>query len=184
MYDEVIIENTNLVYHILKKMKLYEQRDEYFDLGMIGLIKGVKTYNSKQHTALSTYLARCITNEILQYQRSQKAEKRNKGIKPLSLEQVLYIDDCKEITLADVIASDKSIEEEIIKKQLIEEIHKEINNLSERDRFILCSYFGIFGIDKLNQFQLAEKFNLSQAQISRILKSILKNIREKVGEII
>lgn len=181
MNDKVVLENTNLIYHTLKKMGLYEQHEEYFDLGMIGLIKGVKTYNPIKHTALSTYLCKCIKNEILMYRREQRAKKRGYGIKMVSLETPIKNDEDKPITLADVIADKRNTEEEIIKKQLLLKVDDEIDKLNETDRFIVCSTFGIRDMKKLTQKQIAAKINTSQVYISRRLQQIYKKIRRQVG---
>ena len=50
MFDEnkLILENINLVYHILKKMGLYDKLDEYYDIGIIGLVKASKKYDKSK----------------------------------------------------------------------------------------------------------------------------------------
>ena len=65
MYDEkLVLDNVNLIYLVLKKLGLYNNHEEYFDLGMIGLVKGAKTFNKELGYNASTYLYRCIYNEI------------------------------------------------------------------------------------------------------------------------
>ena len=45
--DEIVINNTKLIYVALKKLKMYNQLciENYYDVGMIGLVKGAKKYN-------------------------------------------------------------------------------------------------------------------------------------------
>ena len=73
-------DNLNLIYFVLKQLNMYNKDgiDEYFDVGMLGLVKGLKTY-SESKGAVSTYLVKCIRNEIGIELRNQRADKRNKG---------------------------------------------------------------------------------------------------------
>lgn len=50
--EQMILENLNLVYFILKQMGLYKDKEEWFDVGIIGLIKGIKGYNPDYGLAL------------------------------------------------------------------------------------------------------------------------------------
>ena len=40
--DDLILDNVSLIYYVLKKMNLYKNADEYYDIGMIGLIKAAE----------------------------------------------------------------------------------------------------------------------------------------------
>ena len=79
-------DNINLIYFVLKQLNIYNKDgiDEYFDVGMLGLVKGLKTY-SESKGVISTYLVKCIRNEIVMELRNQKANKRNNGVKPISI---------------------------------------------------------------------------------------------------
>ena len=62
--------------------------DDYIQIGLIGLIKGIDSY-APSKTVLTTYLTHCVYNEIGSYLRVQ-----NKKIKPDSLEEMFdYYDD-------------------------------------------------------------------------------------------
>lgn len=71
---KVLIErNLRLVAHIAKKYTSSNSNlDDLISIGTIGLIKGINSYNSNKGVKLSTYVSRCIDNEILMYFRSTK----------------------------------------------------------------------------------------------------------------
>ena len=71
--DVLIERNLRLVAHISKKYTSANvPLDDLISIGTIGLIKGINSYNSKKGVKLSTYISRCIENEILMFFRNSK----------------------------------------------------------------------------------------------------------------
>lgn len=70
----ILIErNLRLVAHIVKKYSNTKvEQDDLISIGTIGLIKGINSFNLEKGSKLSTYVSRCIDNEILMYLRSTK----------------------------------------------------------------------------------------------------------------
>ena len=68
----LIEKNLRLVAHIAKKYSNNNNLDDLISIGTIGLIKGINSFNSSKGVKLSTYVSRCIDNEILMYMRSTK----------------------------------------------------------------------------------------------------------------
>ena len=70
----VLIErNLRLVAHVVKKYTNTKvEQDDLISIGTIGLIKGINSFNVDKGSKLSTYVSRCIDNEILMYLRSTK----------------------------------------------------------------------------------------------------------------
>lgn len=176
--EKLILDNINLIYMVLKKYNLYNQLDEYYDIGMIGLVKGANTYSGDKGYKASTYLTSCITNEILAYKRKQSMQKRGNGKQDISIYTQIN-DNGKELYLLDIIPSKENIEDNIIKKERLELIYKEIFKLSERDKLIICSTYGLLGYKELTQIQISKKTNITQAQVSRIIKKFIKECKEK-----
>ena len=129
---------------------------------MLGLVKGAKTYDPKLGYKLSTYLGRCILNEIKIYYR-----KNNKYYNeiPVTEEDLPFI-------------RTNSVEEQIIKEEDLSLLKEALDKLEPFNRDLLGYYFGLEGYEKITQTKLAKKYNLSQAQISRIINKTLKYIRE------
>ena len=70
----ILIErNLRLVAHVVKKYSNTKvEQDDLISIGTIGLIKSINTFNVDKGSKLSTYVSRCIDNEILMYLRSTK----------------------------------------------------------------------------------------------------------------
>lgn len=176
MEEKLITENINLIYHVLKKYKLYSYLDEYFDIGMIGLVQGAKTYDESKGHKPSTYLTKCIANEIFKYNKVQNCQKRSNGQKDISIYTPIN-NDGNECYLIDLIPSDENIEETIIKKEQLEWLYKELSKIEERDKFIICSNYGLLGYKKLTQREIAKKLNISQRTVQYFIRKNIEKLR-------
>ena len=77
----LIEHNLRLVAHIVKKFETNEHYiDDLIGIGTIGLIKGIDTYSLGKKVKLTTYVAKCIENEILMYFRADKKNSKNISI--------------------------------------------------------------------------------------------------------
>ena len=76
---KLIEHNLRLVAHIVKKYENNKgDNDDLISIGTIGLIKGIDSYSKSHNTRITTYIARCIENEILMYFRNNKKHSKNK----------------------------------------------------------------------------------------------------------
>ena len=103
--NKLIEHNLRLVAHIVKKYEntTYDT-DDLIGIGTIGLIKGIDSYTKEKDTRITTYVARCIENEILMHFRSNKKHLNN-----VSLDDSIGIDkDGNSINLIDVLEDTKS----------------------------------------------------------------------------
>ncbi len=77
----ILIErNLRLVAHISKKYSSTNvDQEDLISIGTIGLIKGINSFKVNKGTKLSTYVSRCIDNEILMYLRATKKH-RSRGV--------------------------------------------------------------------------------------------------------
>ena len=176
--NKLIEHNLRLVVYLSKKYDNTKiDLEDLVSIGTIGLIKGISTYKVDKNIKLATYASRCIDNEILMYLRKNK--KRNADV---SLEESLsYDSEGNELHLEDILGTDddivtKDIEDNDMKKTLIEEINK----LSKRDKEIISLRYGLFGKEEITQKELAQKLNISQSYISRIEKKVIKKIKESI----
>ena len=70
----ILIErNLRLVAHVAKKYSNSKvDQEDLISIGTVGLIKGINSFNIEKGARLSTYVSRCIDNEILMYFRATK----------------------------------------------------------------------------------------------------------------
>ena len=90
-----------------------------------------------------------------------------------SMEQSLYNREGKEISLKERIADEKNQEEELMNKLLLRQL---LEALDKRDReLILLRYF-----ENKTQTEVAKILGISQVQVSRLEKKILRQMKELV----
>ena len=69
----LIEKNLRLVAHVCKKYSNSNiEQEDLISIGTIGLIKGINSFKPEKGARLSTYVSRCIDNEILMYFRATK----------------------------------------------------------------------------------------------------------------
>ncbi len=164
----VLIErNLRLVAHISKKYTSPSvSLDDLISIGTIGLIKGINSYNSKKGVKLSTYISRCIENEILMFFRNSK--KLNSEVflnEPIGKDK-----DDNVITLQEVLENnERSIEDAIDLKLKQKKLYEKIDSvLKPREREIIILRFGLNNSKPLTQNEVAKIFGISRSYVSRI----------------
>ena len=178
----VLIErNLRLVAHIAKKYAgPMTTPDDLISIGTIGLIKAVNTYTSKKSTRLATYAAKCIENEILM---SIRASKRIKHEVSLSL-PIGTDKDGNEISFIDILGTDTDeIVDSINLKIQAGKLHQAVNSvLTDREKTVIISRYGLDGNEPLPQREIAEHLGISRSYVSRIEKRALEKLRDFLGE--
>lgn len=176
--DDLILDNVNLIYYVLKKMNLYKNADEYYDICMIGLIKAADTFNESKGYTFSTYGISCIRSELLGYLRRQNSSKRKANYNTVSLEMSVYKEnDGKEITLLDTLPSNDNVEEEIIVNEEKELLIEALSILDDKESLVISYMFGINGYDEIKQKDIATILGMQQGSVSRIGKRAINKMR-------
>lgn len=179
--DELIERNMRLVAHIARKYTATAtswEVDDLISVGAIGLIKGIDTYDAEKKAKLSTYLARCIENEILMLLRADKKKKQD-----VSLQEPIGEDkEGNTISWDDILVyEDGSVTDQVDlamdKKELLHAIESE---LTPRERFVIQRRFGLGGKKEETQRQVAKSMGISRSYISRIEKRALEKLRNKM----
>ena len=176
--DKLINHNMRLVAHIVKKYSGAAETDDLISVGSIGLIKAINTYERGKGTALATYTARCIENEILMLLRANKKHKNDIYLSdPVGTDK-----DGNELSLMDLLCEkedtvflkvDRGIEREKFLKFI-----KGI--LTEREYVVLCLRYGLKGERVYAQREVAKFLKISRSYISRIEKHGLEKLRAVV----
>ena len=133
----ILIErNLRLVAHVCKKYSTANvEQDDLISIGTIGLIKGIKSFDSSKGVRLATYVSRCIENEVLMHLRA---------IKKLGAE--VYLEDTigkdkddNTVSLQEVLENDeRSIEDEVDLKFKIKTLYQKMKDvLKDREKMIL-----------------------------------------------
>ena len=177
----LIEKNLRLVVHVCKKYtNVKVDQDDLLSIGTIGLIKGINSFNLKKGSKLSTYVSKCIDNEILMYLRSTK--KLNAEVylnEPIGTDK-----DNNVITLEEVLESDeKSIEEVVDTKMKIKKMYNKIKKiLKDRERTIIELRFGLTGGKPKTQKEIAKMMGISRSYVSRIETKAIEKLGEEFKE--
>ncbi len=202
---EGLLEYDGLIYKIISKYPKRYDRDDLYQVGMLGLIDAYKHYNSNYDTKFSTFAYYYIVGEVNKYIRENSSLKISRNIielkkkilecrdvmtqklgrAPSNLEISLYLD--VDISLIDnaLVATDEvaSIDDNVnlIKSYddtspEVLDLKGELNKLSvEEKRLIYARYF-----EDLTQTETSNILGMSQVQVSRNENKILKKLRDNL----
>ena len=173
--NKLIEHNLRLVAHIVKKFETNgENPDDLISIGTIGLIKGVDSYNKDKNIKLTTYIAKCIQNEILMYFRSIKGE----AVKNISLNDSIGHDkDGNEISLMEVIKDNtEDFANSIQLKDDMLLVNDYLKLLTRREKEIIAKRYGLMNRKEQTQKDIANEMHISRSYVSRIEKRALTKI--------
>ncbi len=173
----ILIEhNLRLVAHVAKKYQNCEEDpDDLISIGTIGLIKAISTFDPNRTSKLSTYAARCIDNELLMMLRARKKRSREVSLyDPIGTDR-----EGNEISLLDVIESPPvDVVEDCFKRDSISHLLAHIkSSLSSKEYQVICSRYGLNGLNSLTQREIAKELSISRSYVSRIEKNALRKLR-------
>ncbi len=177
----LIERNLRLVAHVCKKYSNTNiDQDDLLSIGTIGLIKGINSFNVEKGARLSTYVSRCIDNEILMYLRSTK-----KSNSEVYLSDTIGKDkDDNVVTLEEVLESEeKSIDDIVDLKIKVKKLYKKMKEvLKDREKTIIELRFGLTGEKPKTQNQIAESMGISRSYVSRIETKAINKLSEEFKE--
>ena len=177
----LIEKNLRLVAHVCKKYSNSNvDQDDLISIGTIGLIKGINSFNADKGARLSTYVSRCIDNEILMYFRATK----KLGAEVYLNEPIGKDKDDNVITLQEVLENDdKSVEDSVDLKMKVKVLYEKMKTiLKDRERSILELRFGLDGHKPKTQIEIAEQMGISRSYVSRIETKAIHKLSKEIKE--
>ncbi|MBP1572288.1 MAG: RNA polymerase sporulation sigma factor SigK [Oscillospiraceae bacterium] len=177
--EKLISHNLRLVAHIIKKYYATSADiDDLISIGTIGLIKAVQTFDYTKGTRFATYASRCVENEILMHFRSIR-----KSSSEVFFTDTLDTDkDGNTLSLADIIADDTDVSEQVDLKINSQKLRRYIDELlDEREKLIISMRYGLGGDFPLTQREVAKKLGISRSYVSRIEKKAVEKLRVPFG---
>lgn len=205
--DQLVSQNMGLVMSIAKRyVGRGQELCDLLQIGSIGLIKAIDRFDMNYDVQFSTYAVPMIQGEIRRFLRDDglvkvsrrlreihyKAEKyrmetvRNKGTEPTvnDICQALQVTN-EELTMAmetaTEVASIYDMSEELScapeNEKIVDRLYvtQMIGKLPEKERELIVFRF----FENKTQGQVGEILGMSQVQISRLEKKILKKLREQ-----
>ena len=178
----ILIErNLRLVAHVSKKYASTNiDQDDLISIGTIGLIKGINSFNIEKGAKLSTYVSRCIDNEILMHLRATKKI----GAEVYLNEPIGKDKDDNVVTLEEVLENnERNIEEEVDLKMKIKLLYEKMKSLlRDRERTIIELRFGLDGHKPKTQNEIASMMGISRSYVSRIETKAIEKLSKVIKE--
>ncbi len=218
--QQLIAGNLRLVLSVMKRFEgRNENADDLFQVGCVGLIKGIDNFDVEMDVFPSTYLVPMIIGEIRRYLRDNSAVRVSRSMRdmayrvlqakeafmaehqkeptldelakilelkreeivlamdaivlPISLQEPIYSDGGDTICVMDQIKDDKNTDERWLEHIALQEA---MDRLSDREKNILNLRF----FEGKTQMEVSNEVGISQAQISRLEKNALRQIRRSI----
>lgn len=177
--DKLIEHNLRLVAHIAKRYSNSEQElEDLISIGIVGLIKAIDSFSAEKGFKISTYASKCVENEILMHIRATKKIKSE-----VSMNTIIGTDkDGNDMELVDTLDSEsKDAIDTIYNKIMSEQVIKFINSkLTKREKYIMCSRYGLNGHIQKTQQQIADELRISRSYVSRIETKVQNKLKKYV----
>ena len=177
----LIEKNLRLVAHVCKKYSSTNiDLDDLISIGTIGLIKGINSFNPSKSVKLSTYVSRCIDNEILMFLRSTK----KLGAEVFLEDPIGKDKDDNTVPLQEVLENnEKNIEDEVDLKFKIKKLYQKMKEvLKLREKTILELRFGLDGNKPKTQNEIAKSMGISRSYVSRIETKAIEKLAKEIKE--
>ena len=217
---ELIQANLRLVLSVIQRFhNRGENMDDLFQVGCIGLMKGLDNFDMSLNVRLSTYCVPMIIGEIRRYLRDNNAVRvsrsmRDTAYRALKTRDILSTGDGKEPTVAEIARAMELPEEDVVlameaiqdpvslfdpvyqndgdaiylmdqiqDDRVSEEswirdlsINRALDRLQDRERSIIRQRY----FQGRTQMEVAEEIGISQAQVSRLEKAALQQMRKYI----
>lgn len=209
MNDEMIKENSWLIYKIAKSYSEYYNMDDLFQVGSIGLLKAYKNYNIDSNVKFSTFAYKYVLGEIINYIKKDRniiisdeymsiykkyekikfllTTKYNREVSFSEICKFMEIDEQKLLGVIESVMFTKSIDEEgLINYEFGYDNREDIFNkmLLENEIDALepfdKSIINYRYYQGYTQSQTAEVLNTSQVKVSRREKLILQKMKQNI----
>lgn len=174
-------ENFNCVYHVARSFaNTGINFDELMSIALVGYAKALENYKEDRTTKFSTYAINCMKNEILFFLKRERLKHQG----TLSLNSILATDkNGNQLSLEEIVFDDEipeyNPEKKIIQDEKIDKLQKLVEQLNEKEKLIICYRYELFGYELKTQKEIAELVGMSQANISKIEKSILDKLNKE-----
>lgn len=187
-YDELFMANTYLINYVISRRFNISNNDktkyeDFYSEGCLALDYAIKSFDILKidEIQFSTFAITCIYHKLLNKIRDEKKLKNESS----HLEDTIGKED--ERTYGEMISNCQNIPDDVVENEYFvkyrkQKVLKAINKLGERDRRILELYHGFDDNERLSQSEIASIFNISQIQVSRILRRIYNLLKGELKE--
>ena len=177
----------NMVYSLLKPYKLYNDRDEMYQVAWQCIMKCVDHYDPSYGTLFTTFAYPAIKRELRQYRNRMDKHNRYTTDGEQNIYKILSIDGYIQLrhhghirytSLENYLESKEDVELSALVRELKEIIREGLKNVkNDKQRAIIADYLcGIKGT------YIAYQYSVSPAYVSRVVKDFFRKIKDQVSE--
>lgn len=180
--NTIVSLNKGIVGYQLKKFSLTFD-EEAISYGFEALYRAIIDYNPAINKCFSTVATVYVRNSLLQLLRERKVY--NERYKSVSLQAVAFKIGSYEVTYEDRLGSNESIEKNVVgvlsSKYLQDKVEEVLDNMAPGHKNIITLWHN--SNYTLSNRQLAEKLNVKQPYINRVINIFRKRFTEKLKEV-
>lgn len=176
-------ENQNLIWECYHKMNIYESngqtKDDYFQIGAMGLIKAIDTYDMRKGMQFSTYACKCIMNELGMNIRSSQSS--NKVINNLAISIDTPVGEDENTTVVDYVADTTANKgfDNIGNPNIAQAITKAMSTFTPQEaEFFQARFFDALETDVSNREFVTNKMEITVGEY----KSLDRKVRIKMAQ--
>lgn len=170
--NELIENNMKLVGFVSKRFPTdLVSREDLIAAGYIGLIKAVQTFDKEKGYKFATFAVVVISNEM---KRAIANVQKNKEV--ISLQEVLFCDKERNMTLEDILQSPINLEEQYLEKEEYQELYSAIKQLDKTEQEWIYLYYGFYD-KRYTGTEIAKMYGINQSTFSRKLPKIIEKLR-------
>ena len=173
--NEIINDYEKIVKFVIKDMKLGHRYDELYDVGIIGFVRGINTFDEGKGFQYITYLYDCIKNEILHYIHYERSKKRDGEV--ISLNTIIKGD----TELQDLIGYETDYEQNAYVDEMIMVIEKRSEDFTKKQKIVFNHLFGFNGCEQLSTKEISKKYGFSRQSVYQIKKIIIRMLRHTLS---
>ena len=129
--EQVVLNNVGIVGLVLKSLNLNPLDEDLFQIGLVGLVKTINTFNPDKGVKFTTYATPIIRNEILMTLQKKRI------IPAFSLDEEYRLDNGDSVPRGDMIPSENNFED-LVHSQIT--LESNIAGMNEREKKILKLY--------------------------------------------
>lgn len=190
--ERIIIGNIKLVHYFIdrylynKEILMIELAMDYEDfeqIGVIAMIRAIKSFDINCNIKPSTYFIRVIRNEFLNIIRFHQ---RDLTAHSISIDIDKFIDETNENTLllSDILPDESiNVSEEALSSINVEDIIKKLKERFPNFYFYFLEYYGLVGDRKLNMREIGERHNSNRGavfqHISKQRNFVIEYLKDK-----
>ena len=169
--EKIILDNMELVSNIVNKVHSMDpsiDEDDLTQIGMLGLIKAIDTFDYQNSHRFVTYTSIVIRREI-----TLNIYTNNKYAN--------VIDSLDTINIEEIEDPNSIFDEEILKNYSIHLfVDPVLDNMSPRSRSIVIDYFGLYGNTYLTQKEISKKYDICISRVGQIIHTAIHRIKRKI----